>query len=290
MAEKKIIIIGAGIAGLAAGCYAQMNGFRSHIFEMSYQPGGLCTAWTRKAYTFDGCIHYLFGSGPGLPFNQVWRELGAVAEQAFVNHEELVRIQSPAGKTLIAYADPDELEAHLCALSPADGRLARELAEGVRQFLEFDMAALQQKPKSLMTLRDWQKLGQKMLPYVGPLARWGMVSAVEFATRCEDRFLRCAIPHIFGNWPEIPMMVGLSLLASLHTRNAGYPLGGSLAFARAIEARYLPPTAGRRFSTCSAAGLSTGRLSEPTAATFLSTPSCKSRWESIEISRPSLTG
>jgi phytoene dehydrogenase-like protein len=38
-----IIIIGAGISGLAAGCYAQMNGYRSQIFEMHDQPGGLCT-------------------------------------------------------------------------------------------------------------------------------------------------------------------------------------------------------------------------------------------------------
>jgi phytoene dehydrogenase-like protein len=30
-----IIIIGAGISGLAAGCYAQMNGYRSHIFELA---------------------------------------------------------------------------------------------------------------------------------------------------------------------------------------------------------------------------------------------------------------
>ena len=27
MAEKSIIIIGAGIAGLSTGCYAQMNGY-----------------------------------------------------------------------------------------------------------------------------------------------------------------------------------------------------------------------------------------------------------------------
>jgi phytoene dehydrogenase-like protein len=40
-----IIIIGAGIAGLAAGCYAQMNGYQTRIFEMHNLPGGLCTAW-----------------------------------------------------------------------------------------------------------------------------------------------------------------------------------------------------------------------------------------------------
>lgn len=42
--QKSIIIIGAGLAGLSAGCYAQMNGYHSQIFEMHNLPGGLCTA------------------------------------------------------------------------------------------------------------------------------------------------------------------------------------------------------------------------------------------------------
>ena len=40
MEQKSIIIIGAGIAGLAAGCYGQMNGYRTQIFEMDTEPGG----------------------------------------------------------------------------------------------------------------------------------------------------------------------------------------------------------------------------------------------------------
>ena len=47
MTEKSILIIGGGIAGLAAGCYARMNGYRAKIFEMHSLPGGLCTAWER---------------------------------------------------------------------------------------------------------------------------------------------------------------------------------------------------------------------------------------------------
>jgi heterodisulfide reductase subunit A-like polyferredoxin len=34
MAERSIIIIGAGMAGLSAGCYAQMNGYNTQVFEM----------------------------------------------------------------------------------------------------------------------------------------------------------------------------------------------------------------------------------------------------------------
>jgi thioredoxin reductase len=31
---KKIIIVGAGIAGLSTGCYALMNGYEAEIYEM----------------------------------------------------------------------------------------------------------------------------------------------------------------------------------------------------------------------------------------------------------------
>ncbi|MBK9613853.1 FAD/NAD(P)-binding protein [Candidatus Amarobacter glycogenicus] len=87
--EKSIIIIGAGVAGLAAGCYAQMNGYRSQIFELHDIPGGLCTAWERQGYTIDGCIHYLFGSAPGQPFHQVWEELGALKGREIITMTNL---------------------------------------------------------------------------------------------------------------------------------------------------------------------------------------------------------
>jgi phytoene dehydrogenase-like protein len=43
-AGERSIIIGAGIAGLSAWCYARMNGYRTQIFEMHNIPGGVCTA------------------------------------------------------------------------------------------------------------------------------------------------------------------------------------------------------------------------------------------------------
>ncbi|MBL0079267.1 MAG: NAD(P)/FAD-dependent oxidoreductase [Bacteroidetes bacterium] len=50
----KINIIGAGISGLSAGCYLQMNGFETEIFEKHTIPGGLCTSWNKK-FLVDGC-------------------------------------------------------------------------------------------------------------------------------------------------------------------------------------------------------------------------------------------
>ncbi|MEN8446313.1 MAG: NAD(P)/FAD-dependent oxidoreductase [Cyanobacteria bacterium J06555_13] len=233
-----MIIIGAGIAGLAAGCYAQMNGYHTKIFERHNQPGGLCTAWQRRGYTFDGCIHYLFGSGPGQPFYQLWQELGAIQGRQFVHHDKLMRLIDPQGQTLIVYSDPHRLENHLIELSPRDRPLIQAFCQGIRTFTNFDLSLLQQQPKALMGPSEWTRLGIKALPFLGPMARWGLLSAQDLANRFKDPFLRRAIPQMFA-WPSIPVVVGMSLLASMHNKNAGFPIGGSLAFAQAIEQRYL---------------------------------------------------
>lgn len=237
MKQQRVIIIGAGIAGLAAGVYAQMNGLQSEIFEMHTLPGGLCTAWERKDYIFDGCIHYLFGSGKGQPFYELWEELGAVQGRQMINHTEYQRL-TDGEKTLIVYADPDRLEEHMLALSPQDASLIRAFTQGVRQFSKFDMSLMYRVPKALMKGLDWQKFGMQMLPFVPPLARWGLLSCREFAARFKDPFLRKAVTQMFS-WDEAPVMMGMMLLAYMHTGNAAFPAGGSLAFARAIAQRYL---------------------------------------------------
>jgi phytoene dehydrogenase-like protein len=238
MSQKSIIIIGAGIAGLSAGCYAQMNGYRTRIFELHDLPGGLCTAWKRKDYIFDGCIHYLFGSGEGQPFHGMWEQLGAVQNRRMVNHESYQHI-TDGDKTLIVYADPDRLEAHMLDLAPGDAKIIRAFTRGVREFMDFDVSLMYQKPKSLMSSLDWPILGYKMTPYVPALIKWGLTSSGEFARKFKDPFLRRAVAQMFS-WEEAPVMMGMMLLAYMHNGNASFPIGGSLEFARAIEKRYPP--------------------------------------------------
>jgi phytoene dehydrogenase-like protein len=54
---EKIIIVGGGIAGLAAGVYALKAGFEAEIYEKNPVPGGECMGWNRKGYHIDNCIH-----------------------------------------------------------------------------------------------------------------------------------------------------------------------------------------------------------------------------------------
>ena len=235
MAEKSVIIIGAGLAGLSAGCYGQMNGYRTRIYEMHDKPGGLCTAWVRKGYTFDGCIHWLMGSRSGLT-HHFYEELGAVQGRRMVDHEEFMRIEGREGETWIIYPDLDRLEQHMVELSPADAGVIRELCNAARLFGRYEMPV--EKPAELMGVLDRLKM-LRLMPFLRAMLKYGQVSTQEYAARFRDPFLREVFPLMLDDLPGMSLIGVLFFLASLHANNAGWPTGGSLAFARAIERRYL---------------------------------------------------
>jgi len=139
--DKSMVIIGAGVAGLAAGCYALMNGYRTQILEMHTLPGSVCTSWKRKGYTFDGCIHHLAGCAPDSRLYGVWEEPGAMPRPVLFP-EELVSVADPGGQTLTVYTDLERLEYHLQELSPADARLIEEYVRAVRSFARVDLMDL----------------------------------------------------------------------------------------------------------------------------------------------------
>ena len=64
MAEKSIIGIGIGLAGLATGCYGQMNGYKTRIFEMQSKSLAESVSWKRKGCIFDYAVHNVFWRYP----------------------------------------------------------------------------------------------------------------------------------------------------------------------------------------------------------------------------------
>lgn len=235
MRDRTIGIIGAGVAGLATGCYAQMNGYRTHIFEMHTLPGGVCTSWRRDGYVFDGCLEWLMGSRPGSPINRVWQELGALEGRQVVDHDEFLRIEGRDGRALVVYTDADRLERHLRELAPADAATSHAFCEVIRRLAELDRG--ESATGGPAGAAGWLTTARRLLPAVPTLLGWWRLSWQEVAARFTDRFVRDAIRSIF-DLPDFPALAGLVTLAWLHARDAGYPIGGSLAFAQAIEQRY----------------------------------------------------
>lgn len=96
---ESITIIGTGLAGLSAGCHGRMNGYEATIFESHNLPGGLCTAWIRQGYAFDGCIHWLTSSAPGDSLCSVWEKLGTVQDREIYNRDVFWRRVGTDGRT-----------------------------------------------------------------------------------------------------------------------------------------------------------------------------------------------
>ncbi|RJP27154.1 MAG: NAD(P)/FAD-dependent oxidoreductase [Actinobacteria bacterium] len=233
---KSIVIIGAGIAGLSAGCYGRMNGYDTRVFELHDKPGGLCTAWKRKDYTVDGCIHWLVGTNPSSNFNRIWRELGALQGKEVVNHEVFIRFEGTGGRFFDLYTDVDRLERHMKELAPADTAIIEEMTGAIRAIGRVDMPL--PKPREVSSPFDGLKMLPKMLPLMRPLMKYRKISLRAFAERFTDPLLHEAFTGIF-DLPDFPLLAFLFTMAWLNNRDAGYPVGGSLEFSRAIEGRYL---------------------------------------------------
>jgi len=229
---KNMIIIGAGIAGLSTGCYAQMNGYKSKIFEMHNRAGGVCTSWKRKEYTFDHCIHNLAGTGIQSGLRQVWDELGALIGTSVIDHDLFVRVEGSKGETVSLYTDLDRLEKHLKGVAPEDSDIIEQYIKAARSFVNFDFFAM-----PLGGIK--RKFG--MLTHLRGVMKWSKLTLPDFARRFSNPFLRKAFSHfqynIDGHY--VPMLVHLVFLAGLHSGDLGWPKGGSLEFSRRIEKRYL---------------------------------------------------
>lgn len=76
------------------------------------------------------------------------------------------------------------------------------------------------------------------LPLMFIIPRYYRTEMREYAGRFRHSFLRQAPVSTF-DVDGFPVMAAVPMLACMHMGDAGYPVGGSLAFARNIEQRYL---------------------------------------------------
>lgn len=108
MPTQKALIIGAGIAGIAAAIRLAVKGYDVEVFEANYYPGGKLTSIEQQGYRFD--------AGPSLfTMPQYVDELFTLAgknPKDFFNYQKLDVVCQyfyEDGTQLTAYADEDKL-------------------------------------------------------------------------------------------------------------------------------------------------------------------------------------
>ena len=238
MTKKRIIVIGAGIAGLSAGIYSQMNGYDSEIFELNHSPGGLCTSWTRKGYTFDGCLDWLTGSAPDGMMYPLWEEVGAIQNNHFLYENEYCRYVDTDGYEVIFHLDIDKLEKELLQISKDDSDMIAELCDIIRTLKGFK--PMVSKAMEVMNPIDYIKFILDVIlnfKKFSTFLKYGKISMGEYSLKFKSERIKKMLSVIWN--PEITMALFASIMAWCSSRTAGFPQGGSLKFAKDIEKRYL---------------------------------------------------
>ncbi len=230
LAQKSVLIIGAGIGGLSAGCYAQMNGFQTQIFEMYTLPGGQCTAWKRGSYIFDGCIHHLAGCKPGKLLYEMWEELGALPQRPLIYPADLCQVEDESGKRFTVYVNLDQLQQHMLELAPQDKSAIEGYINAAKSFMDLDFLETALLEGAAFT-RRFLKMGTVLTKYGANMTK--------YAEKFTDPFLRKVFPTIQYDWTDIPLFIHLNMIGNCASNNYAVPAGGSLEFAKAIEQRFL---------------------------------------------------
>jgi phytoene desaturase len=238
MAEKSMIIIGAGLAGLSTGCYAQMNGYRSHIFEHHTVPGGVAACWKRQGYLIDGGIHFIMSHKPGTALHELYRELGTAQANRFLDLTTYGRfIDKASGRSVVITQDLDRLASDLKAFSPTDAQVIDELIAGARAMQGLDMSEMgMSKPPELAgpldPLKEMWNMRRLLRYVIGKYNR----SVADYTRDIYDPWLRLVIENLF--LPEVPVWFIFMVLGLLADGQMGLLEGGSLNFVLPIEKRY----------------------------------------------------
>ena len=168
-----------------------MNGIQTEILEASLLPGGLCTAWHRGPYVFDGCLRWLIGTQPPSAFHQIWQELGAIAGRKVLIHDEILRVEDADGNTLAVPADLDKLAREFKRIAPEDSALIDKLVRAARRCAPLEPPL--EKPVELMTHREKMRTGLRYLPMLPVILRWKNLPITTYLARYKNNLLREAL-------------------------------------------------------------------------------------------------
>lgn len=232
---RKIAIIGAGIAGLSAGCYARMNGFDAEIFESHSRPGGLCAHWKRGDYIIDGCYDWLMGTRPGDDLYRFWKEVDAFDDSKLINFDVFSRFTGEDNRQFSIYTDVDRLEKHMLDLSPQDEKLTRQLCKWVRKAPKFTPEM--EKAPELWNILDHIKFLMGMIPIAMDMSKLNKTTTREFFDSFRDPLIRESFKRLFASGDFV--LFGIVFpLGALCRKSGGYSIGGSAELVDRIEKRF----------------------------------------------------
>lgn len=231
MKERHVVIVGGGLAGLSAGCYARASGFRTTIVEHNLALGGVCTAWSRGPYTIDGCIHWLTGGA----FQRIYEELGIVPRVPLRTMEQFTTYRDARdGFELTISRDLEATARALRELAPEDADEIQRLVDGADRVAK--LAPGFDRPVELSSMREQLSGLWNMRHDLGTIAHFHKPVATWSAEHLKSERLRRIFTRIVP--AEAPTLVLLMVLGYLKHGYLSRPEGGTARFRDALVDTY----------------------------------------------------
>ncbi len=248
--KRSTLIVGGGLAGLTAGIYALKYGFDVTIIEKNAKPGGLCTGWKRQGYTIDNCLHWMTGTSPRNPLNEIHREIRTITDSVPLLQRDVMHRHDYKDDSLYFYKDPVKLENELLRVAPEDAREIHRFVRLVCDYRDGEMVPV--KPFEQMGIIDYCHLLFRMWPVIKHHLRYSHTSLQKYSERFKSPVLR----HFLTSYlpKEYFAEAIFYTYGTFACGDGDIPMGGSEAAAQRILDRFTelggvfkPNSAARRF-------------------------------------------
>lgn len=222
----KILIIGAGVAGLSAGIYAQLNGHQAIVCEKHFIAGGNLTAWNRSGFHIDNCIHWLTGTNPASSTYGMWETLGALGTIEIYQGETLFTCEHN-GKRISLYRDLYRMKNEMLALSPADEKEILSFIRAIEYFQGFCGIAGENHNERISF--------PNTIAAVPALSKYYNLTTGELAKKFKHPLLNLFFKGFFGY--EFSSLALIMVCAHFCADNGGIPKGSSSSMAERLTER-----------------------------------------------------
>ena len=123
--KKTVVVIGAGIGGIATSVFLAKNGYSVRVYEKNSSPGGRCGQITRDGHRFDlGATMLMM---PGI-YREVFGSLGMDLEKSLSLKplDDLYKIYFDNGDSLDFSADENKMKEQLEKIEPGSFKRSQE--------------------------------------------------------------------------------------------------------------------------------------------------------------------
>jgi len=223
-----VIVIGAGVGGLACGTYLSMHGLRILVVDKNSFPGGYCSVFKRGEFTFHAGPEGIIGLGKEGFVTRGLRELGVEKNIEFKRIEPLDRTYF-CGMDIITSINLEEYIKSLQNYFPKDKDSITKFFEIMAKMASEVTSPEFKPPKSVLGLLKFAR----KFPVT---AKYGRKTFKEVLNAFfKDQRLKFLLGFYPSNWLGIPpsetlapwgaVLIGLAYVHGLY-----YPKGGMQKF------------------------------------------------------------